>query len=125
MILEFVYRGRSVVIDDLPAPTSEEKAASSTPAGHDHGGGHPDPEPPTPMPMPDDHGGHDHGGHAHGRIRIRIDTKVVFADRVSSGFFFMTHELPFQNFTRIDELAKAVIDHSIFGVNHGDSKEPK
>jgi hypothetical protein len=123
MILEFVYRGRSVVIDDSPAPASEERAATSTPAGHDHGDEHPDPL--TPMPMPDDHGGHDHGEHVHGRIRIRIDNKVVFADRVSSGFFFMTHELPFQKFTRIDELAKAVVDHWTFGVYHGRPKEPK
>jgi hypothetical protein len=130
MILKFVYRGRSVVIDDSPAGHMDHPAGPMAPKptgphGDGHSGhGHP-PDGNDPHSH-DPHAGHDDpGGHQHGAIQIRIDDRTVFADRVPSGYFFMTHELPFRQFATIDALVKAVIDLLDLGKNHGRPKESK
>jgi hypothetical protein len=90
----------------------------------DHGGHHPGKPHPHPggeaKPGPK-HPEHPHS--AHGDIQIGIGRRTVMAYRVPSGYFFATHELPFVQFTNIDDLAKAVIDHMQLGTHHGSPKE--
>src|SRR5258707_696264 len=109
MIRDFVYRGRHVVIDDSPSHEMDHMAPKAPESvdkhGHDHTGGHsPGHKDPAAHPGHPGHGGNgEHGGHNHGRISIRIDDRTIFADRVASGYFFMSHDWPFERFTTIDE----------------------
>lgn len=108
MCRQFEYLESSITIHDLRCEHYDH---------HDDDGGHGDHD--------HDHGDHDHGDHDHGdhgghgeAIHIEIDGKTIIAHQLDT-VRYHTHELPYQDFATLDELAQAVVRQIKFGTHRG------